>query len=176
MRECCFILGIILVHQRVLPNSQWGEKKRKRFALVLTGLCKFAYIFSEQGEHKLNQKHSRCLYRVEVAIPSVGTKKKKEKLCWHGQPFPCLIIAMLMSCHFRGGWMEQTSAADKINSATPNILSHAHTVLKACVKMQISLPIFHPNKLKNLPVGLDNVSVLTRRNIEFKKKKRSLFE
>lgn len=143
MRECFFILGIILVHQRVLPNPQW---KKKRFVLVLTGLCKFAYIFSEHGEHKLNQKHSRCLYRVEVAIPSVGTKK--EKLCWHRQPFPCLIIAMLMSCHFRGGWMEQTSAADKINSATPNILSHAHTVFKACVKMEISLPIFHLNKLK----------------------------
>lgn len=76
MREYCSILGIILVHQRVLPNPQW---KKKRFVLVLTGLCKFACIFSEHGEYKLNQKHSRCLYRVEVAIPSVGTKK--EKLC-----------------------------------------------------------------------------------------------
>lgn len=45
--------------------------------LVLTRLCEFAYIFSEHGGHKLNQKHSRCLYRDKVATSSVGTKKKK---------------------------------------------------------------------------------------------------
>lgn len=69
--------------------------------------------------------------------------------------------------------MEQTSAADKINSATPNTLSHARAALKACAKMEISLPILRLNKLGNLPAGSANVSVLTRRNIEFK---HSLFE
>lgn len=36
--------------------------------------------------------------------------------------------------------MEQTSAADKINSATPNIFAHA--------KVEVSLDFFHPNHLK----------------------------
>lgn len=90
---------------------------------------------------KLNQKHSpslqsqSCYSKCEDKKGNTGEKKqKKTNSADTGNLFPCLIIAMLMSCHFRGGWMEQTSAADKINSATPNILSQVRRD-----KMEVSL-------------------------------------
>ena len=51
----------------------------------------------------------------------------KNLVCWHWQPFLSLIITMLMSCHYRGGWIKQASAVDRINSAHTHTNTHTRT-------------------------------------------------
>lgn len=44
---------------------------------------------------------------------------KKNLVCWHRQPFLSLVITMVMSCHYRGGWIKGASAVDRINNSYP---------------------------------------------------------